>query len=114
MQIQKISNIQEFDNLTEDWRTLQVWTFGPLANLDDSDEDDNIQALIATVDGHVAAYLIAEDTDLWHIETRDGFTGNGYAKQLASNAKINYAYEVCSEAGARFCETLNIEFDDCR
>jgi len=111
MQIQKISDSQEFDNLTEDWRKLQVWTFGPLA---DSDEDDNIQVLIATVDGQVAAYLIAEDTGLWHIETRDGFGGNGYAKQLAREANINYAYEVCSDAGARFCETLNIEFDDCR
>jgi len=113
MQINSIRSTSEFDQLTEDWRTLQVWTFGPLADLDD-DEDEEIQALVATVAGQVVAYLIADGTDLWHIETREGRTGNGYARQLAEAAQIDFVYEVCSDAGAAFCESLGIDFEDCR
>ena len=111
MEIRKVGTTDEFDTLTEEWRTLQVYTFGPL---EDVEENEDAQVLVALVDGQAAAYLIADDTDLWHIETRDGFTGNGYAKQLVQAANIRYAYEVCSDMGAEFCESLGIEFDDCR
>jgi hypothetical protein len=114
MEIRKIDTTAKFDQLTEAWRTLQVWQFGPLTDLDDSDEDDNIQVSVAQIDGQTVAYLIADDTDLWHIETREGHGGKGYARQLAETAQIDFAYEVCSDAGARFCESINIEFEDCR
>jgi hypothetical protein len=114
MEIIKTESQAKFDELTEDWRTLQVYAFGPLADLDDADEDDDIQALVGLVDGEAVAYLIAEDGDLWHIETRQGHTGNGYAANLFDEANPFYAYEVCSEAGAAFCEKMGIEFDDCR
>ena len=113
MEIQKIQTTRKFDELTENWRTLQVYTFGPLDELDE-DEDGYIQVLTAMVDGQTVAYLIAEDTDLWHIETKSGYGGNGYAKQLAQEANITFAYEVCSDAGVALCETLDIEFEDCR
>ena len=112
-QIRSITSTTEFDQLTEDWRTLQVYTFGPLADLDD-DEDGEIQVMIVEVDGQAVAYLIADGGDLWHIETRPGYGGNGYAKALAKAAQISYAYEVCADSGAAFCEALGIEFDDCR
>lgn len=114
MRIRKIETSTEFDNLTEDWRTLAVWNFGPLVDLDDAEENDNIQVMVSEVDGQSVAYLIADDTDLWHIETRIGFGAQGYATQLAEAAGIGFAYEVCSDAGASFCEALGIEFDDCR
>ncbi len=113
MQINKINTSQKFDQLTEDWRTLEVWTFGPLADLDD-DEDGDIQVLSGEVEGLVVAYLIAEANELWHIETRTGQEGHGYARRLAAQAEVDFAYEVCSDAGAQFCEALGIEFDDCR
>lgn len=114
MKVRRISSSTEFDRLTEDWRTLQVWSFGPLADLDHSDEDDNIQVLVVEADQQAVAYLIAEDTSLWHIETRPGHTGQGYARRLVELAEIDYAYEVCSDAGAHLFETLDIEFEDCR
>lgn len=114
MEIREMTNSQKFDELTEDFRTLNVWTFGPLVDLDDAEEDDNIQVLVAEVAGEAAAYLIAEDSDLWHVETREGFGGQGYARQLAEAAEVDFAYEVCSDAGVRFCESLGLEFDDCR
>jgi len=111
MEIQKIKTTSKFDELTEEWRTLQVCNFGPLMDLEDN-EAANV--LVTTVNGEAVAYLIAEDTDLWHIETKAGNGGNGYAKQLAEAAKIDFAYEVCSDAGAQFCESLGIEWEDCR
>jgi hypothetical protein len=114
VEIIKAESQAKFDELTEDWRTLQVHTFGPLADFDDADEDDNIQVLIAMIDGKAAAYLIADDTDLWHIEVNDNYTGNHYGEKLARIANINYALEVCSDSGAKLCDKLGIEFDDCR
>lgn len=113
MEIQKIINSEKFDSLTKDWRTLEVWSFGPLVDLDDSDEDDNIQVLVATIESEPIAYLIAEDTEGWHVEVKEGHTGHAYGKQLAEAANIESAQEVCSDAGAILCETLDIEFDDC-
>lgn len=114
MEIRKINNTNEFDKLTEDWRNLQVYSFGPLVDLDEADEDSDIQVLVGEVDGEAVAYLIANGRSLWHIETKAGHTGNGYAKQLAKAAKINHAYEVCSDSGAALCESLGIEWEDCR
>lgn len=114
MKIKKMNQSQKFDNLTQAWRTLNVWNFGPLADLDESEEDDNIQVLVAEEDAETVAYLIAEDSDLWHIETREGHGGQGYGRRLAEAAAVEFAYEVCSDAGAEFCEALGIEFDDCR
>lgn len=109
MEVRKIETAKEFDKLTSDWRKLQVWQFGPLSSLDETS-----QVLVGEVNGESVAYLIADGRSLWHIETKTGYTGNGYAKQLAKIAKINFAYEVCSNDGAAFCESLGIEFDDCR
>lgn len=113
MQTNKIETSQKFDQLTEKFRTLNVWNFGPLADLDD-DEDGEIQVLTGEVDGLTVAYLIADGSELWHIETRDGHGGHGYARRLTEAAGIDFVYEVCSEAGAKFCEALDLEFDDCR
>lgn len=114
MKIHKVKETQKFDSLTEDWRTLAVWNFGPLADLDDAEEDDNIQVLVGEEDEEAVAYLITEDTDLWHIETRTGYGGQGYARRLAEAAGVDFAYEVCSDEGAAFCDSLGIEFEDCR
>lgn len=113
MKIDKIETSQEFDHLTSEFRTLNVWNFGPLADLDD-DEDGDIQVLAGQVDGLTVVYLIAEGSELWHIETREGQGGHGYARRLAEAAEIDFVYEVCSDAGAEFCEAMGLEFDDCR
>lgn len=109
MEIRKLNSPEEFEE-TISFATLAVWTFGPLSDYD----EETAQILVAEVDGEAVAYLIAEYSDLWHIETKPGHTGNGYARKLAEAAKIDFAYEVCSDAGAEFCEALGIEFDDCR
>jgi len=114
MEIRKIQTTNEFDKLTEKWRTLQVWTFGPLADLDDADEDDEIQVLVGEVDGEAVAYLIADGCEGWHVETKTGHTGNGYAKMLNNFAGVTVAAEVCSDGGAALCESLGIEFEDAR
>lgn len=111
MEIKKIVTASEFDKRTEEWRKLNTYQFGPLSNLD---TNENALVTVAEVNGESVAYLIADGRSLWHIETKTGHTGNGYAKKLAKAAKINFAYEVCSDSGAAFCESLGIEFDDCR
>lgn len=110
MKINKIETTAEFDQRTERFRTLNVWNFGPLADLDD-DEEGNIQVLTGQLDGLTVAYLIAEGSELWHIETREGQGGHGYARQLVKEAEIDFVYEVCSDAGADFCEAMGLEFD---
>ena len=111
MEITKINSTNEFDKLTKNWRTLNVYQFGPLLDIEDNED---VQVLVIVENDECVAYLIAEDTELWHIETKDGHNGKGYASQLAIEAQIDYAYEVCSDAGANFCEKLDIEYDDCR
>jgi hypothetical protein len=111
MEIRKLNTPKEFEE-TIKFQTLAVWTFGPLSDFDE--DDDGTQILVAIVNGQAVAYLIADGTDLWHIETAEGHTGNGYARQLAEAAGIRYAYEVCSDEGAEFCEALGIEWEDCR
>ena len=113
MEIRKLNSPEEFEE-TVDFQTLAVWTFGPLSDWDYEDEDTETQVLVTIVNGQAVAYLIADGADLWHIETAEGHSGNGYARQLAEAAGINYANEVCSDAGANFCEALGIEWDDCR
>lgn len=113
MEIKQVTTINEFDKLTESWRTLDVWTFGPLAELED---DEEVVVTVGIVDDEVVTYLIAdcEGHYLWHIETKQGHNGNGYAKILVIDADVQMAYEVCSDAGAAFCDALNIDFDDAR
>jgi len=55
MEIRKIQTTDEFDKLTE-WRTLQVYTFGPLMDLENS-EDVNV--LVAVV----VRYVLWKDKD---------------------------------------------------
>ena len=109
--IKQIKTSQEFEELTEDFRTLDVWTFGPLVDLDDN-EDGEIQVLTIEENGETVAYLIAEGSDLWHIESK--YQGRGYAKQLIEAAGIEFVYEVCSDEGVALCEALNLEYEDCR
>lgn len=112
MEIRNIATTAEFDALTEDWRTLNVWTFGPLGKL----EEENTRAVVkvAMVNNTAVAYLIADDKALWHIETNPEYRGNGYARQLAQSANVTMAWEVCTDEGAAFCESLGIEYEDCR
>lgn len=114
MEIRKINNTNEFDNLTEVWRNLQVYSFGPLVDLNEAGEDSDIQVLVGEVEEEAVAYLIADGRSIWNIEIKANHIGNGYAKQLAKAARINYAYEVCSDSGAALCESLGIEWEDCR
>lgn len=110
--IRTIDSIQEFDNLTESWRTLQTDIFGPLGRDEDVEEDTTV--LVAEVDGNVAGYLISEFNELWHIEVAESARGCGLARQLCEAANISFAWEVCSDEGAALCESLNIDFEDCR
>jgi GNAT superfamily N-acetyltransferase len=112
MNIQTVTSTKEFDSLTESWRKLAVWQFGPLCTLDDEDTDATV--LVATVDGEAAAYLIAESSGAWHVETRPEHRGRGYARTLCQAANVTFAWEVCSDEGAAFAESLGIDFDDAR
>lgn len=113
MTIQPLTTTAEFDSLTAAWRTLNVYDFGPLADLDD-DEDGAVVVLVAMVAGEAMAYLIADGREGWHIETRPGCCGTGHARALARHASIAFAWEVCSDEGAAFCQSLGIPFDDAR
>ena len=106
--IRTINTKEEFDNMTEAWRRLQTNVFGPLA------QDRDAVMMIVESNGEAVAYLVAEESDLWHIEVKDGARGNGYAHLLCEAAQISFAWEVCSDEGAALCESLGIDFDDCR
>lgn len=109
MNIRTITTTAEFDELTEDWRTLNVYGFGPLEDLG---EDGDVTVMVAEDETGAAAYIIAERGELWHVESR--IAGKGYAKALAAAANIRQAWEVCTDEGAAFCESLNIPFEDVR
>jgi hypothetical protein len=113
MEIIKITEIEKFENETEAFRTLNVWNFGPLADLED-DDNDEIQVLIAKNEGVTVAYLIAESTDLWHIETSSDAKNTGCARKLVEAAKIDFVNEVCSNQGVEFCEAMGLDYEDCR
>lgn len=110
MEIKTITTTDEFDTLTEAWRTLAVYQFGPLVDM----EENDAVVTVGLVDGTPVAYLIADGRDMWHIETRSGFSGHGYARQLAEAANIRFAWEVCTDEGAAFCDAIGIDFEDCR
>lgn len=112
MEIRDIKTELEFNKLTQDWRTLETSFGNVIENL--ADEDTYSVVKVAIVGSEAIAYLTAEDKELWCIETREGFTGNGFAKMLVLDAKIEMAWEVCSDAGAAFFDALDIEFEDCR
>jgi len=111
MEIRKIKTTSEFDKLTEDWRTLQVYTFGPLIDLDYADENDDITVLVGMVNGEAVSYLIAQGYEGWHIETKTGHGGNGYARMLNEAAGVTMACEVCSDDGIALCESLGLEYE---
>lgn len=112
MEIRKINSTNEFDKLTEEWRTLQVYAFGPLADLDDADEDDEIQVLVGMVNGEAVSYLIADLHGGWHVETKAGHNGNGYARKLNEFAGVTVACEVCSDDGIALCESLGLDYEE--
>lgn len=92
-----------------DWRTLNTHVYGPIAK-----ESDDLVSLAMVVDGATVAYLVADGSDLWHIEVNAAHRGHGYAKRLIAEAKISFAWEVCSDESANLLESLNINFEDVR
>jgi len=92
-----------------DWRTLNTHVYGPIAK-----ESEDLVCLAVEVDGETVAYLVADATDLWHIEVNAAHRGHGYAKRLIAEAGIRFAWEVCSDESAALLESLNINFEDVR
>lgn len=104
----------DFDAATEQWRTLNVYVFGPLSDLG---EVDGVRAIVASVDGAPVAYAITEDTgfvSLWHVEVKPEYRGMGIAEQLVKETGATFAHEVVSDNAAKLFRKLGIDFEDAR
>lgn len=113
MQIIRITTQAQFDELV-DFAQLAVYQFGPLVDLPvDADDETAVDAFVAVaVEGdEVVAYISADMHGVWCVETREGYTGRGYAKALVAASGARHFCEVCGDGGLLLAEACGCTFD---